>query len=444
VSENPLLPQATLLLVDDEENILNSLRRILRREPYSLLTATGGEEALAAMAQHQVDLVISDARMPGMDGASLLARIQQQWPDCIRIMLTGYADVGTTVKAINEGKIYRYISKPWDDDELRLIVRQALAHQRSERERKRLEELTHRQNEELQELNETLEQRVIARTKESRQAADMLDLAYQELRRSYVTATEVFSSLIAQRLPAKKQPNARVIALVKAYAETHHLDEELSRDLAMAAALYNIGKLTWNDELLSFPSDLLPKEKRLRYRQYPETGESLLMALEPLQGAAKLIRHHQERWSGNGFPDQLKEEAIPFGARLLKLAVDFIELQNGLILERRVARDYALKLLKRYAGRFYDPEICEHFIQVCIEQMPDVAPEDIDVLMLETRRLEPGMKLARNLHSNTGMLLLKQDQVLTEIVISKLVAFEATDEGEPYTLAIQKPEEPEV
>lgn len=436
-------PQATLLLVDDEENILNSLRRVLRREPYTVLTATGGEEALVIMQQQPVDLVVSDARMPGMDGATLLARIQQQWPDCVRIMLTGYAEIGMTVKAINEGKIYRYISKPWDDDELRLIIRQAFALQHSERERKRLEELTHRQNEELQDLNATLEQRVIARTKESRQAADMLDLAYQELRHGYVTATEVFSSLIAQRLPAKKRPNGRVIALVKAYAEIHQFDEELSRDLAMAAALYNIGKLTWNDELLSSPSDLLPKEQRARYRQYPVIGESLLMALEPLQGAAKLIRHHQERWSGNGFPDQLKEEDIPFGARLLKLAVDFIELQNGLILERRVARDYALKLLKRYAGRSYDPKMAENFVKICIEQKLDVAAEDMDVLMVDTRRLKPGMRLARNLHSNTGMLLLKKDQLLSDVVISKLVAFEATDEGEPYALAIQKPEEPE-
>ena len=130
---------ATLLLVDDEVNILNSLRRILRSEPYRLFTASGGEAALALLDQQPIDLVISDARMPGMDGATLLAQVQRRWPECLRILLTGYADITTTVKAINEGQIYRYISKPWDDHELRSIIHQALAFQHSERERFRLE-----------------------------------------------------------------------------------------------------------------------------------------------------------------------------------------------------------------------------------------------------------------------------------------------------------------
>ena len=172
---------ATLLLVDDEDNILNSLRRVLRNEPYHLLTTGSGEAALDLLEQQPVDLVISDARMPGMDGATLLSEVQQRWPQCLRILLTGYADITTTVKAINEGQIYRYISKPWDDDELRLIIRQALAFQHSERERLRLEALTREQNERLQELNASLEQRVRDRTAELQQTADMLDLAYAEL-----------------------------------------------------------------------------------------------------------------------------------------------------------------------------------------------------------------------------------------------------------------------
>lgn len=118
---------AKVLLVDDEENILRSLQRILRREPWELTTATSGEEALAILANDKFDVIISDARMPGMDGPTLLAEIRKKYPWTIRILLTGYADINSTVKAINDGQIYRYISKPWDDDELRLIIRQALA-----------------------------------------------------------------------------------------------------------------------------------------------------------------------------------------------------------------------------------------------------------------------------------------------------------------------------
>ncbi|EXF95932.1 chemotaxis protein CheY [Pseudomonas fluorescens HK44] len=436
MSELQVQPHATLLLVDDEENILKSLRRLLRDEPYQILTASGGEHALQLLSQQSVDLVISDARMPGIDGATLLTEVQQRWPECVRILLTGYADLNTTIKAINQGQIHRYISKPWDDDELRLIIRQTLAFQHSERERKRLEQLTREQNLRLQELNSTLEQRVISRTAELQQTADMLDLAYTELRRSYVTATEVFSGLVAQRIPRDKQSNAQVIALVRAYCEQHAFDESTSRDLSMAAALYNIGKLTWGDNLLNSSADLLYKQERERYRQYPVVGESLLMSLEPLQDAARLIRHHQERWDGSGFPDRLKGDAIPSSARLLKLAVDFTELQCGLVVERRLSRDDALLLMQKYSGKLYDPELCEKFIALCIEHSPDLTMTDPSVLVLDTRRLEPGMLLARNLRAENGTLLLNEGKQLSSSLIDKLIAFEES-EGARYTLFVR-------
>ena len=431
---------ANVLLVDDEENILSSLRRVLRGEAYSVQIATGGVQALEILRSQPIDLVISDARMPGMDGATLLAEVQKHWPETMRILLTGYADISTTIRAINQGQIYRYISKPWDDDELRLTMRQALAYQHSERERIRLEALSLAQNQRLQELNETLEQRVMARTAELEQTADMLDLAYEELKRSYVTATEVFSSLVNQRIPKDKQTNTQVIALVRAYAELHGLDAALSRDLTMAAALYNIGKLTWDDQLLSRPSDLLYKQERARYRQYPVQGESLLMTLEPLQDAARIIRHHQERWDGSGFPDHLKGEATPFGSRLLKLAVDFIELQRGSILERKLNRDEALLLINKYSGRLYDPQLCEQFISLCTELAPDITLADPSILALDTRRLEPGMVLARNLHADNGMLLLNEGKPLTTLLIDKLIAFEASESGH-YTLFVRTAED---
>lgn len=136
---------------------------------------------------------MSDARMPNMDGASLLAQVRQRWPATMRIMLTGYADPTAIIKAINDGQIHRYISKPWNDEELLVILRQSLEHQHSERERQRLERLARVQNDQLKLLNSTLEKHVAARTAELQQTADMLDLAYEELKHSYVTGTEVFS-----------------------------------------------------------------------------------------------------------------------------------------------------------------------------------------------------------------------------------------------------------
>lgn len=430
----------TILLVDDEANILQSLKRVLRQEPYDLFTASSGDEALELMQRTRVDLVVSDARMPGMDGPTLLATIRKKYPWCVRILLTGYADMNSTIKAINKGQIYRYISKPWEDEEFRLILRQALAFQHSERRRLALEKLTRKQNRELQALNNDLEARVESRTEELRQTADMLDLAYQELKQSYVVATEVFSALINKRLPPEQQPNGKIIKLVKAYADYHGLDESLAQDLSMSAALYNLGKLGWPDELFTAPSDLLSKDQRLEYIKYPVTGEQLLMPLEPLRETAIIIRHHQEKWNGHGVPDRLEGTDIPIGSRILKLAVDFIELQYGLILDRKLPRENAIKLIQRYSGRLYDPDLADNFLEVVTQLTPDVDDADPSTRMLDTRRLEPGMVLAKNLYAASGMLLLNAGKVLTDHMIDRLVSFEKGEpEGYRYTIFVEPP-----
>ena len=429
-----------VLLVDDEESILNSLRRLLRGQPYELLLASSGAQALEIMEQQSIDLVMTDARMPNMDGATLLARIHQLYPTTTRILLTGYADMPTIIKAINEGKIHRYISKPWNDEEMLLTLRQALAHQYSERERQRLEQLTRLQNDQLKSLNTTLEKHVAARTSELQQTADMLDLAYEELKHSYVTGTEVFSLLANLRLPPAKQTNRQIIELVRVYCKLHGLDEGTGRDLTMAAALYNIGKLSWTDSMMTAPADLLHHNDRERYRGYPKQSESLLMTLDPMKDAARLILHHQERWDGSGFPDRLKGEAIPFGSRLLKLAVDFIELQRGLILERQMNSDEALVYIRSYAGRLYDPELVEDFIQVCAAYLSDVSLADPSVKVLTTREVAAGMILARNLNADNGMLLLNAGKVLNGPLVEKLIAFEAM-EGAKYSIFVKVPED---
>lgn len=431
--DEQLATKSVVLLVDDEESILNSLRRLLRGQPYDVVLATSGAQALEIMATRPIDLVISDARMPGMDGATLLAEVHRLYPATSRILLTGYADLTTIIKAINDGQIHRYISKPWNDEELQLVLQQTLEHQR-------LERLARDQTEQLKLLNATLEKRVAARTAELQQTADMLDLAYDELKRSYVTGTEVFSLLANLRLPKDKQTNRALIELIRVYCAAQSMDESSTRDLTMAAALYNIGKLSWTDSMMVAPSDKLHSTDRGLYREYPGQSESLLMTLEPMKDAARIIRHHQERWDGTGFPDHLKGDTIPPGSRLLKLAVDFIELQKGLILERHLNSDEALLYIRKYAGRLYDPGLVEDFVQACATFLSDVTLGDPTVKVLTTRELEAGMVLARNLNADNGMLLLNAGKVLNLPLVDKLIAFEAM-EGAKYSVFIKQPEE---
>lgn len=127
-----------ILFVDDEENVLASLRRALFEEPYEVVTAPDGERALELLRERQFKVVVSDERMVGMQGSELLARVKDESPDTIRIMLTGHATLEAAMKAVNEGEIYRFFSKPWNDHDLKFAIRSAIEKFDHEKEKRRL------------------------------------------------------------------------------------------------------------------------------------------------------------------------------------------------------------------------------------------------------------------------------------------------------------------
>jgi len=144
--------KGSILLVDDEANILGSLRRLLRRENYELLTATSAEEGLKILEQREVNLIISDQRMPGMQGVEFLKKAMELCPDTIRIILSGYTDVDTVTAAINEGRVYQFILKPWNDEELKITIKRALEQYELQMENKKLieDEETEREFEDIE------------------------------------------------------------------------------------------------------------------------------------------------------------------------------------------------------------------------------------------------------------------------------------------------------
>jgi response regulator RpfG family c-di-GMP phosphodiesterase len=129
---------STLLLVDDEENIISALRRLLRRDGYRILTANGGEAGLEVLQREHVDVIVSDQRMPGMTGTEFLTRAREKWPQTIRIVLSGYTELGSVTSAINEGSVYKFLTKPWDDEQLRANIADAVLRKQLDDENRRL------------------------------------------------------------------------------------------------------------------------------------------------------------------------------------------------------------------------------------------------------------------------------------------------------------------
>lgn len=413
----------TLLFVDDEPGILNALRRLFRPSGYRILTAESGAEALEVLAREEVDLVVSDMRMPNMDGAQFLKEVRARWPQVVRLLLTGYADMASTIAAINQGEIYRYISKPWDDDEIMSTVKDSLERKRLERENARLVELTQRQNAELKELNAGLEQKVAARTAEVQQTLAFLEQAHKELKRGFMATVRVFSGLIELRGGKLAGHSRRVAEHARVLTQRMQLDEAAAQDVFMAALLHDIGKIGLPDELIERPFHALAPDARGEVMRHPVRGEMVILGVPQLKSAAALIRHHHECWDGSGYPDGLVGLAIPAGARILAVANDYDALQMGLLVARSLKPAEALAYIVDNRGKRYDPQVVDAFTGVLAETIP----EDISESLVRPGSAQPGMVLTRDLMHKDGYMLLARGQVLDQAMIAQLVRLESIE-----------------
>lgn len=176
------LPQTsrTILLVDDETNIISALKRTLRRDGYTILTANSGEEGLALLAKHEVGVIISDQRMPHMTGVEFLRKVKMLYPKTLRIVLSGYTELESVTSAINEGAIYKFLIKPWNDDLLDNIC-EAFQHYEMEQENLRLTRDLQSANNELSMLNQNLEQKVTDKTREIVRNINLLQISQEIL-----------------------------------------------------------------------------------------------------------------------------------------------------------------------------------------------------------------------------------------------------------------------
>ena len=407
---------ATLLLVDDEPGILSALRRLLRKSGYVIHTAESGKAGLEILEQHPVDLVISDMRMPEMDGARFLEQVRARWPETTRLLLTGYSDVTSTIDAINRGEIYRYIAKPWNDDDLLLIVRDALERQRLTRENARLLTLTQAQNEELKDLNANLEDKVRQRTAEIEQINAFLNLANDRLKQNFLISIKMFTGLIELRAGPMAGHSRRVVDLARRLSKYVGVEPKDQQDIFFAALLHDIGKIGFPDALLNRPVSRMTGEDLVQYRKHSATGAAALMPLDELKQAAQFVRAHHERFDGQGFPDGAEGEQIPLGARILSIANDYDGLQIGALAERRMTPEEAETLLLQSRGKRYDPRLVDAFVEMLGGLKKEVVPER----PVSHADLKVGMVLSRDLTNREGVLLLSSDHVLDAALIRQI------------------------
>ena len=339
-----------ILCVDDEPNVLSALRRMFTLEGCTISVADSGAAALQALADERFDVIISDMQMPEMNGAQLLQQVRQQWPHTMRILLTGTADLANAVAAINEGEIYRYIAKPWNDEELLGVVKGAVAFASLAQERDRLFALTQDQNKALEEMVETLEEKVQART--------------ASLRQAYMASIKAFSGLLGLRNPKLLEHSTRVASTAMKMAKRAGLDDAMAQDIFIAGLLHDLGKIGLSDRVLNTFIDNLPQSDFVLFESHAAMGATCLKGLEGMDAVSQMIRAHHENFDGSGYPDRLSGEAIPVGARYLAVVEVYEELMSGDYDGKPASHAMAMRSISKNRGTLFCPQAVDLLVQV--------------------------------------------------------------------------------
>ena len=382
---------AQLLCVDDEPNVLKSLRRLFRGADYVVHLAESGAKGLEVLEQESIDLIISDMRMPHMDGAEFLTQAATRWPDVVRILLTGYADIESTIAAVNQGKIYSYCSKPWEDKELKSLVAKAIEEKRLREERVQLFEIIHKQNAQLKDLNGNLEAKVEQRTGQLKTSFRQLDKAHGTLKKQYTDSIKTFAKIIEMRPGIRSGHSTYIANFSRLVAIKLGMSEIDTKSILYAGLLLQIGKMGLADELLSQAFFEMKAETRNSYLKHALEGESLLKEMVQLKDASTLIKYQFEHFDGSGFPDGLSNQQIPRGARILNVVRDYIAFLEGSMTGKSMSVEDVQERLIKKKDTFYDPVIVDTFLAVLKETKDE---NERPVVEISWTKLEPGMEVA--------------------------------------------------
>lgn len=316
-----------ILIVDDEAANLRILERLFRAT-CTIVSASSGSEALEKLELHDIALIVSDQRMPGMTGIEFLKRAAEMRQHTVRIILTGYTDVNALVEAINSGVVYKYVTKPWVNEDLQQTVKRALQHYETIKAQHQLV----LQNERLQSrLKATLENFV-------KMVARMLDLKEPNLY-DHVRRTSDYAIAIGQRF---------------------NLEYEELEQLSLAALLHEFAHINIPNHILFKTTERTEEEHQILIHSF-ERELQILASVPDLEDIASVIHYLHEQFDGNGYPDSLRGEQIPLHARIIAVADAYDELTLQHPSQPNLTHDEAIIRLQSSAGKRFDPAVVRIF-----------------------------------------------------------------------------------
>ncbi len=343
--DTPTVDRGCLLIVDDERYVLNALTRLLRRDQHDIVTVEVPTKALDVLRERPVGVIVSDYRMPEMDGVQFLRQAREVAPEAIRIILSGYAEIHAILSAVNDGGIHKYLTKPWNDEQLRLEVKAGFDQYVLAKTNRFLQETLQRRNEELLALTSSLE------AEQARQ---------QE---NFRATIEMLVAVPKMKHPDEVVHTERVRAICRAMGEALGWTPEDIESLGLAARLHDIGNLGVDSRIL-LKEDGLSAEERAAVQQHTVYPGKILHGVTGMEEIVGILRSHHENFDGSGYPDGLKGDAIPRASQILYIADAYDALRLQRPYRSPLMPEEAVAFITHAAARSFDPALMEPFRSV--------------------------------------------------------------------------------
>ncbi|HEV2880831.1 MAG TPA: HD domain-containing phosphohydrolase [Pyrinomonadaceae bacterium] len=332
--------RACILIADDEQEIRNVLYELLSGE-YDCQLVSSAEAALARLRAMRFDVIVSDINMEGMSGLEMIPHVAEIAPDAVVVMVSGAQTVESAIEALRAGA-FDYVTKPFDLRHVEAAVRRALEHKRLREAKRRYENY--------------LEELVAERTAE-------LDRTLATLEDSYRMTLKALAAALETRDRETHGHSERVVSFSLRLGRELKLTGEELRSLEFGALLHDIGKIGVPDAILHKPAQLCAEEW-VNMRRHPVHGQQILRGIEFLEGAARVVGQHHEKWDGTGYPAGLRGEEIDLNARIFAVADAFDAITSDRVYRAGRSYEVAVAELEEFAGRQFDPAVVAAFRRI--------------------------------------------------------------------------------
>jgi putative two-component system response regulator len=332
--------RSRILIVDDEAEITAILSDLFA-DKYDCTSAGSAEEALGLLAGKDYELVASDITMPGMSGLDMIPHVRSGSPNTVVVMISGMQTMESAIDALRLGA-FDYVMKPFDLRQVEAVVKRALEHQGLIVAKQRYED----------HLEELVEQRTAA-----------LDRALNSLEDAYRSTLKALTAALETRDLETHGHSERVVSYSMRLGREYGLDSRRTKALEFGSLLHDIGKIGVPDLILRKPAKLTTEEWVLM-RQHPVHGQQILRGIEFLEGAARVVAQHHEKWDGSGYPLGLRGEEIDVCARIFSVADAFDAITSNRVYRKGKSYQAAAQELDEWAGQQFDPKVVEAFHRV--------------------------------------------------------------------------------